>query len=124
MSEYTIDSIEIWESYKKVDWEKANCRDVGTNAFYIQDDDDIHKRFAKTEYARAICAVCPIQFECLTYAFKHERYGMWGAMTARERNYVATNKLGGPSVRDGLAELQRLGISLFEVVRAFREATT
>jgi WhiB family transcriptional regulator, redox-sensing transcriptional regulator len=120
LSEYTIDSIEVWESYKKVDWEKANCKQVGTNAFYIQDDDDIKKRFARTEYARAICATCPIQFECLVYAFKHERYGMWGAMTARERHFAATNKLGGPSVRDGLAELQRLGVSLFEVVRALK----
>lgn len=124
MSEYSIDSIEVWRSYKNVDWDKANCKQVGTNAFYMQDDEEASKRFAKTEYARAICAVCPIQMECLTYAFKHERYGMWGAMTARERNYIATHKLGGPSVREGLAELQRLGISLNEVLQALRKART
>lgn len=122
MPEYSINSMEVWESYKKVNWEKANCREVGTNAFYMQDDEEASKRFAKTEYARAVCATCPIQLECLTYAFKHERFGMWGAMTARERNYIATNTLGGPSVRDGLAELQRLGISLKEVLQALRKA--
>lgn len=124
MPEYTIDSINIWESYTDVNWEKANCKEVGTNAFYMQDEEQSSKRLAKTEYARAVCATCPIQPECLTYAFKHERFGMWGAVTARERNFVATNTLGGPSVRDGLAELQRLGISLKEVLQALRKART
>lgn len=124
MSEYSIDSINVWESYKNVNWEKANCKEIGTNAFYMQDEEQSSKRLAKTEYARTVCAVCPIQFECLTYAFKHERFGMWGAMTARERNYVATKTLGGPSVREGLAELQRLGISLNEVLQALRKART
>ena len=122
MSGYSINSMQVWESYKKIDWEKANCQNVGTNAFYMQDDEEASKRLAKTEYARAICAVCPIQMECLTYAFKHERFGMWGGMTARERNYVATKTLGGPSVRDGLAELYSLGISLREVLFALKRS--
>lgn len=122
MPEYSIDSLQVYESYKKIDWEKANCQNVGTNAFYMQDDEEASKRLAKTEYARAICAICPIQTECLTYAFKHERYGMWGAMTARERHYVATKTLGGPSVREGLAELYSLGISLREVLTALKRS--
>jgi len=124
LSEYSIDSMDVWRSYKNVDWEKANCREVGTNAFYMQDDEDASKRLSKTEYARTICAVCPIQMDCLTYAFAHERYGMWGAMTARERNFIATNTLGGPSVRVGLAELYELGISLREVLQALKVAKT
>lgn len=122
MSGYSIDSMQVWESYKKIDWEKANCQNVGTNAFYMQDDEEASKRLAKTEYARAICAICPIQMECLTYAFKHERFGMWGAMTARERHYVATNTLGGPTVREGLAELQTQGISLRQVLFALKRS--
>lgn len=124
MSGYSIDSIEVWESYKKIEWEKANCKEIGTNAFYMQDDEEASKRLAKTEYARAVCAICPIQMECLTYAFKHERFGMWGALTARERNYVATNTLGGPSVRHGLEELYRLGISMRDVLVALKRAKT
>jgi WhiB family redox-sensing transcriptional regulator len=114
--------MEVWESYKKIDWEKANCQNVGTNAFYMQDEEAASQRQTKTEYARAICATCPIQMECLTYAFKHERFGMWGAMTARERNYVATHTLGGPTVREGLAELHSLGISLREVLVALKRS--
>ena len=118
MSEFTIDSINFFDSYKKIDWEQANCKDVGTDAFYIQDDE----RSKKTIYARSVCAVCPIQPECLTYAFKHERFGMWGAMTAAERNYIVTKKLGGPTVRAGLAELKEVGVSLAEVFEALRRA--
>ena len=122
MSKHSIDAINFAKSYNGVNWEKANCQEVGNNAFYMEDDEPANKRFFKTEYARAICAVCPIQMECLTYAFKHEHFGMWGGMTARERNYIATQKLGGPSVREGLAELQRLGVSLKEVYAALRRA--
>lgn len=122
MSEYAIDSINFAESYNKVEWEQANCRSVGTDAFYIQDDERGAALKQKTVYARAVCSVCPIQRECLVYAFKHERFGMWGAMTYAERNFIATQKLGGPSVRAGLVELQELGISLQDVYTALKEA--
>tara|TARA_R110000822_G_scaffold39259_2_gene107975 strand:- start:215 stop:577 length:363 start_codon:yes stop_codon:yes gene_type:complete len=118
VSEFSIDSINFAESYKQVQWGEANCKDVGTEAFYIQDDE----RSKQTIYARSVCVICPIQQECLIYALKHERFGMWGAMTAAERNYIVTKKLGGPGVRAGLAELQLLGISLADVSRALRRA--
>lgn len=115
MSEFAID-------YAEVEWRKANCQDIGTNAFYILDDEPRDRRLLKTEYARAVCAVCPIQRECLQYAFKHERYGIWGAMTAAERNFIKTGQLGGPTVREGLAELHSFGISLKEVYSAAKGA--
>jgi len=115
LSEFAID-------YNEVEWSKANCQDIGTNAFYILDDEPKDRRLLKTEYARAVCAVCPIQKECLEYAFKHERYGMWGAMTAQERAFIQTGKLGGPTVRDGLAELHSFGISMKEVYSAAKGA--
>lgn len=115
MSEFGID-------YKNVNWEQANCQEIGTNAFYLLDDTPRHKQAIKTEYARAVCAVCPIQKECLEYAFKHENYGIWGAMTSQERAYVKTGNFGGPTVREGLAELKSFGISLTEVYQAARKA--
>ena len=119
MSRYEID---IYEPYRKINWEQANCRQLGTNAFYIQDDQDRREQLPKTQYARQVCVTCPIQRECLVYAFKHERYGMWGAMTARERNFIATNKLGGNIVKLGLFELNSLGVSMKEVYSALRES--
>ncbi|MGW4600764.1 WhiB family transcriptional regulator [Streptomyces sp. NPDC004457] len=36
--------------------------------------------------AKAVCAACPVRLDCLAYALDHrEQYGVWGAMTERER---------------------------------------
>lgn len=36
--------------------------------------------------AKRICAVCPVQAECLEYALQHrEQFGVWGGTTERER---------------------------------------
>ena len=115
MSKFAVD-------YKKIEWKKANCQDIGTNAFYLLDDLPRQKQTIKTEYARAVCAVCPIQRECLEYAFKHEAFGIWGGLTSQERHFIKTGELGGPTVRDGLAELKSFGISLAEIYAAARKA--
>lgn len=44
--------------------------------------------------ARMICAGCPVKNECLDYALKHEEFGIWGGMSAEERNrYRRTHKV-------------------------------
>ncbi|MFE4454756.1 WhiB family transcriptional regulator [Streptomyces sp. NPDC056796] len=36
--------------------------------------------------AKAVCAGCPVRLDCLAHALDHrEGYGVWGAMTERER---------------------------------------
>ncbi|MFI6061796.1 WhiB family transcriptional regulator [Streptomyces sp. NPDC051286] len=36
--------------------------------------------------AKAVCADCPVRLDCLAYALDNrEEYGVWGAMTERER---------------------------------------
>lgn len=42
-----------------------------------------------TRYAKAICAVCPVQAECLDYALANdERFGVWGGTTERDRRKI------------------------------------
>ncbi|MFJ3672533.1 WhiB family transcriptional regulator [Streptomyces sp. NPDC090106] len=36
--------------------------------------------------ARKVCVDCPVRLDCLAHALDHrEEYGVWGAMTERER---------------------------------------
>jgi WhiB family redox-sensing transcriptional regulator len=42
-----------------------------------------------TRHAKAICAVCPVQAECLDYAIANdERFGIFGGLSERERREV------------------------------------
>lgn len=71
------------------DWPKwraqAKCRDVSPRVFF--------PTFGQTyDDARAICAACPVQSECLEWAMGlergcglAERHGMYGGLTPTER---------------------------------------
>lgn len=63
------------------DWsDDAACAGVDPDLFFP--DEGEHP----TE-ALAICAVCPVRAECLEEAIRtDERHGVWGGMTARQRN--------------------------------------
>lgn len=37
---------------------------------------------------KAMCAECPALGPCGTWAIKHEGYGFWAGMTARERQQI------------------------------------
>lgn len=41
---------------------------------------------AKADQAKASCALCPVQEQCLRWALRNnERYGVWGGKSERER---------------------------------------
>lgn len=43
--------------------------------------------------AKEICATCPVWLDCLEHAVKgHERHGVWGGLTERERRRIPKNK--------------------------------
>jgi WhiB family transcriptional regulator, redox-sensing transcriptional regulator len=43
--------------------------------------------------AKAICATCPVLWECFQYAVEEEEeYGIWGGTTPRERARYRVNK--------------------------------
>ena len=43
--------------------------------------------------AKAICRRCPVVAECLQWALEmKEQHGIWGGMTARERNRLAKER--------------------------------
>ena len=43
--------------------------------------------------AKKICARCPVAQTCLQYALDHEEaHGIWGGMSARQRNVILRNR--------------------------------
>jgi WhiB family redox-sensing transcriptional regulator len=46
--------------------------------------------------ALRICHVCPIEAACLDYALTHdERFGIWGGMSAAQRNKLRAARKAG-----------------------------
>lgn len=57
----------------------AACRDADPDLFFPANREE-------AEQALAICASCPVQPECLSYALEAgERFGIWGGLTEKER---------------------------------------
>lgn len=51
------------------------------------DDPDLFFHESKTDIAKRLCAVCPVSWDCLSYAKNVEANdGVWGGLTARERH--------------------------------------
>jgi WhiB family redox-sensing transcriptional regulator len=70
----------------------ADCADKPWSWFFGEEEGLGHKRHrptmsvAEINRAKDICANCPVQEECLDWAMEHhEHYGVWGGLTARER---------------------------------------
>ena len=58
---------------------EARCLDADPEAFFPE-------KGGSTREAKRICAICPVQQECLSHALDNdERFGIWGGMSERER---------------------------------------
>lgn len=56
------------------------CRGIDPDIFYPVDDDD------DAEGAKEVCGSCQVRQACLEFALvTHERDGVWGGATERER---------------------------------------
>ena len=66
--------------------------------------------------AKAICATCPLQSTCLSYAVECEEFGVWGGATAEERAalrgsgpvWTPEERLLAQELRDRLASGQAM----------------
>jgi WhiB family redox-sensing transcriptional regulator len=65
-------------------WSAAACRSADPDLFFpISNSGPAREQAAK---AKAICAACRVQRECLAYALRTGQiHGVWGGTTERER---------------------------------------
>lgn len=51
---------------------------------------------AEVAFAKSVCYLCPVRQECLEYAIlSEERWGVWGGMTAPERERLVHGRRQG-----------------------------
>ena len=63
--------------------EHAACRGAPTQMFFPEKGNE---GIIQAREAKAICAVCPVVSECLSFALSLPGPGIYGGMTARERS--------------------------------------
>jgi WhiB family transcriptional regulator, redox-sensing transcriptional regulator len=82
-------------------YEGAACAGVEPRVFDGRDPGSV-------ALAREICAKCPVAVRCLAWAMAAEPWGIWGGMTARERDRLRGWRLvAGIEEREEAAHLRR-----------------
>lgn len=71
--------------YEDVDWERASCRGVLTDLFYLETN---YEAYSVNPELRRMCSQCPILDQCREYAIWNETYGFWAGMTERQRQDI------------------------------------
>ena len=67
--------------------ERSNCKDVDPDLFFLEPLLRGKEKREKERKAKAICKGCPVINECLEHAMRTPEYfGVWGGMTADQRN--------------------------------------
>lgn len=72
-------------------YESPLCAEIGTDFYYLEDDEEGREStHYQEEHSRAItmCKVCPHIAECLSWGTYHEKFGIWGGTTPRQRRTI------------------------------------
>lgn len=76
---------------------RGACRSKDPELFYGPDGEGVNAYKRRVRAAKRVCFGCPIRDECLAWALETgERYGVWGGMTERERQRIASGPTGHP----------------------------
>jgi WhiB family redox-sensing transcriptional regulator len=83
------------------DWrEQAACRSTDPDFFFPVGTTG--PAIKQIENAKAICRICDVQVDCLSYALNnHEDYGVWGGTSEQERRTIQNNRINGPRSDEG-----------------------
>jgi WhiB family transcriptional regulator, redox-sensing transcriptional regulator len=78
------------------EWQmQGTCRTADPEAFFPAEASRGRNRASIENRAKAMCAQCPVIEECLDHAMRvREPYGVWGGLTAEERNQLQRRRAG------------------------------
>jgi len=73
--------------------EESNCKDIDSDLFFLDPQARGKNKRDKEKAAVKICRSCPVIEQCLNHALSiPEYFGVWGGMTADERNSILRKK--------------------------------
>jgi len=105
-------------NYNDVDWMAARCRGISTDLFFLEEE-FLRARGLEFELVRSVCFSCPIQRQCLEWAFaSNERYGMWGGVSGYERNAIRRKDFDNQFVSALKVQLEKYGVPFEEIIEA------
>jgi WhiB family redox-sensing transcriptional regulator len=105
-----------------VKWDKAECLEIDTELFYRVEEERNQTAYQYINAVRSICGRCPIQRDCLAYAFGNEDYGVWGGLTSLERRSMGDPEKYPIQLNRALKALQSYGISYEEVRETYEHS--
>jgi WhiB family redox-sensing transcriptional regulator len=108
--------------YTEVNWELAECQGVETDLFYRIEEERNSTAYKYINAVRSICGRCPIQRDCLAYAFKNETFGVWGGLTSMERRSVGEPDKYPIQLSRALQSLTMYGITYKEVKETYEHS--
>ena len=82
--------LELWQ------WQfEGACRDEGDTLFFHPEGERGPRRRRRDEAAKIVCGRCPVIQVCREHALaSREAYGVWGGLTAEEREAIRQEREG------------------------------
>ena len=108
--------------YDQVKWERAECQEVDTELFFRVEEERNQTAYQYINAVRSICGRCPIQRDCLSYAFGNEDFGVWGGLTSLERRSMGDPAKYPIQLNRALKALEQFGISYEEVRETYEHS--
>lgn len=92
-----------------MDWDTDNwrnmsaCKDTDPEIFFPIGQTGI--ALEQIAYAKAICAGCPVQRQCLEYALtSNQEAGVWGGATEEERRIIRRARRNAPRIASATSQ--------------------
>jgi hypothetical protein len=103
--------------YDEINWDNAECKALAipTDLFYSVEEERSIMQYEYINSLRSICTACPLWKACLTYAFEHEDYGVWGGLTSVERVSMQNYEKYPNQRSRALHSMNKFGITFLEI---------
>jgi WhiB family redox-sensing transcriptional regulator len=76
------------------EWQYSGlCRSADPELFFLEVNMRLATKRKREEEAKKICKSCPVIYQCRSHALNvPETYGVWGGLSADEREQILTTK--------------------------------